>query len=117
VDLVEVSSVTYIHFMFDQHEVVLSDGAWTESFQPGDQTLDGLGEEQRAEIFELFPELKSRQGLETYAAARRSLKKHEAHLLTHSRLSRPARRQQAVIFAVPTRGEGQREFGRCHRRA
>ena len=83
VDVVDVSSVTYIHFMFDQHEVVLSDGAWTESFQPGDQTLDGLGNAQRTEIFELFPELKTREGLETYAAARRSLKKHEAHLLTH----------------------------------
>ena len=83
VDLVEVSAVTYIHFMFDQHEVVLSDGTWTESFQPGDQTLDGLGAEQKAEIFELFPELRTREGLETYAAARRSLKKHEAHLLTY----------------------------------
>ncbi|SPJ29712.1 Hint domain-containing protein [Falsiruegeria mediterranea] len=83
VEVVEVSSVTYIHFMFDQHEVVLSDGTWTESFQPGDHTLAGLGNAQRNEIFELFPELKEREGLEGYAAARRSLKKHEAHLLTH----------------------------------
>ena len=83
VDVAEVSSVTYIHFMFDQHEVVLSDGTWTESFQPGDHTLAGLGNAQRNEIFELFPELKEREGLEAYAAARRSLKKHEAHLLTH----------------------------------
>ena len=82
VDRVEISKVSYIHFMFDQHEVVLSDGAWTESFQPGDQTLDGLGNAQRNEIFELFPELKSREGLEGYQAARRSLKKHEAQLLT-----------------------------------
>lgn len=83
VDVVEVSTVTYIHFMFDQHEVVLSDGAWTESFQPGDQTMDGLGNAQRNEIFELFPELRTREGLESYQSARRSLKKHEAHLLTH----------------------------------
>lgn len=82
VDMVEVSEVTYIHFMFDQHEVVLSDGAWTESFQPGDQTLAGLGNAQRTEIFELFPELKTREGLEDYTAARRALKKHEARLLT-----------------------------------
>ncbi|SDC17717.1 Hint domain-containing protein [Ruegeria marina] len=81
VDIVEMSEVTYIHFMFDQHEVVLSDGAWTESFQPGDQTLAGLGKAQRNEIFELFPELKTVEGIEAYAAARRSLKKHEARLL------------------------------------
>jgi Ca2+-binding RTX toxin-like protein len=83
VDVVEVSDVTYIHFMFDQHEVVLSDGAWTESFQPGDMTLAGIGNAQRNEIFELFPELKTSEGIEAYQAARRSLKKHEAYLLTH----------------------------------
>ncbi|KUP93925.1 Hint domain-containing protein [Tritonibacter horizontis] len=83
VDAVETSAVTYIHFMFDQHEVVLSDGAWTESFQPGDLTLRGLDNAQRNEIFELFPELKTDQGRAAYSAARRSLKKHEAKLLLH----------------------------------
>ncbi|WP_425046526.1 Hint domain-containing protein [Primorskyibacter sp. S87] len=83
VDIVDVSDVTYIHFMFDQHEVVLSDGAWTESFQPGDHSLAGIGNAQRTEIFELFPELETREGLEAYQSARRSLKKHEARLLTH----------------------------------
>lgn len=81
VDVVEVSDVTYIHFMCDQHEVVLSDGAWTESFQPGDQSLKGIGNAQRNEIFELFPELKTREGQDAYQSARRSLKKHEARLL------------------------------------
>ena len=81
VDVVDVSWTTYIHVMFDHHEVILSDGAWTESFQPGDQTLGAMGNAQRNEIFELFPELKTREGLEAYSSARRSLKKHEAHLL------------------------------------
>lgn len=73
---------TYIHFMFDRHEVVLSNGAWTESFQPGDFTLKGMGNAQRNEILELFPELKTEAGLDNYHAARRTLKKHEAMLLT-----------------------------------
>lgn len=79
----QVDSVgtTYIHFMFDQHEVVLSNGAWTESFQPGDYSLKGLGNAQRSELLELFPELASRPGLEGYQAARKILKKHEAQLL------------------------------------
>ena len=77
----EVSKVTYIHFMFDQHEVVLSSGCWTESFQPGDHTLQGIGNAQRTEILELFPELRTKQGLAGYQAARRSLKRHEAMLL------------------------------------
>jgi hypothetical protein len=77
----ESLGVTYVHFMFDHHEVVLSDGCWTESFQPGDFTLKGIGNAQRAEILELFPELKDRAGLDSYGAARRTLKKHEAQML------------------------------------
>ena len=76
-----VGGTTYLHFMFDRHEVVLSNGCWTESFQPGDYTLRGIGNAQRAEIMELFPELKTEQGLEGYQTARRSLKRHEAMLL------------------------------------
>ncbi|SDG18976.1 Ig-like domain-containing protein [Alloyangia pacifica] len=81
VDEVETMGVAYIHFMFDQHEVVLSNGAWTESFQPGDYTLKGIGDAQRDEIFALFPELEHAEGLQAYGAARRSLKRHEAQLL------------------------------------
>ncbi len=78
---VETRGTTYIHFMFQNHEVVLSDGAWTESFQPGDYSLKGIGNAQRNEIFELFPELETQEGLEDFSAARRTLKKHEAALL------------------------------------
>lgn len=72
---------TYIHFMFDAHEIVLSNGAWTESFQPGDYSLKGVGNAQRQEIFELFPELRGQAGREAYASARLTLKKHEARML------------------------------------
>lgn len=78
---VDVLNTTYIHFMFDRHEVVLSNGAWSESFQPGDWSLKGIGNAQRNELFEIFPELKTRSGREDYTAARKSLKKHEARLL------------------------------------
>lgn len=78
---VDVMQTTYIHFMFERHEVVLSNGAWTESFQPGDYSLKGLGNSQRSEIYELFPELATKEGLAAFQAARKSLKKHEAKLL------------------------------------
>ena len=67
--------------MCDRHEVVLSNGAWTESFQPGDLTLKGMGNAQRAEIYDLFPDLKTEAGIEDYSAARRTLKRHEAMLI------------------------------------
>jgi len=78
---VDVSQTSYIHFMFERHEVVLSDGTWTESFYPGDYTIDGLGAEQRAEIFALFPELETETGQSGYRSARAILKKYEAKLL------------------------------------
>uniref|UniRef100_UPI0026388995 Ig-like domain-containing protein n=1 Tax=uncultured Pelagimonas sp. TaxID=1618102 RepID=UPI0026388995 len=82
VDEVESLGVSYIHVMFENHEVILSNGAWTESFQPGDYSLKGIGNAQRQEIFELFPELEHAEGVKAYGSARRSLKKHEAALLT-----------------------------------
>ena len=81
VDIVDVNQTTYLHMMFDHHEVVLSDGAWTESFQPGDYSLAGIGNAQRTEIFELFPELETEAGLDEYQSARRALKKHEVRVL------------------------------------
>lgn len=78
---IQSAGTSYIHFMCDRHEVVLSDGAWTETFQPGDQTLKGMGNAQRSEIFEIFPELKTPAGVDSYQAARKTLKRHEALLL------------------------------------
>ncbi|MDZ7709661.1 MAG: Hint domain-containing protein [Roseovarius sp.] len=81
IDEARANGATYIHFMCDRHEVVLSDGAWTESFQPGEQVLGGMGDASREEIYTLFPELREATGIEAYQAARRSLKRHEARLL------------------------------------
>ena len=78
---VDAAGASYIHFMCDRHEVVLSNGAWTESFQPGDMTLKGMGNAQRSEIYDIFPEFKTEVGLAGYTAARRTLKRHEAMLI------------------------------------
>lgn len=76
------SGIEYIHMMFAQHEIVLSNGAWTESFQPGDYSLRGVGAAQRREIEYLFPELKTKAGVEGYSAARTVLRSHEAKLIS-----------------------------------
>ncbi|WP_420012176.1 Hint domain-containing protein [Tateyamaria sp.] len=70
VDQVQTGAVSYLHLMFDQHEVVLADGAWSESFQPGDHSLKGIGADQRSEVLTLFPELETLAGLD--AAGRRA---------------------------------------------
>ena len=69
---------TYIHFMCDRHEVVLSDGIWTESFQPTDTSLKGFGNSQRAEIFDIFPDLETAEGRAAFGSARKTLTKQEA---------------------------------------
>jgi hypothetical protein len=74
---VDTTGTTYIHFMFDQHEIVLSNGAWSESFQPGDYSLKGIGNAQRVEILEIFPELRSATGDGGYLPARKVLNRKE----------------------------------------
>ena len=73
--------VTYVHFMFNSHELVMSDGAWTESFQPGDLSLAGLDRAQRTELLALFPDLSNAPGRAAYSSARASLKASQARLL------------------------------------
>jgi hypothetical protein len=74
----EVAAVSYLHLLFDRHEIVLSDGAWTESFQPGDRVLAGMDADQVREITQLFPGLAKGA---RFAAARRSLRAHEARAM------------------------------------
>lgn len=77
----DTSAVTYVHIMFDSHQIVLGDGLWSESFQPADYALDGLGAAQRDEILALFPELADKGNLRKFKAARMTLRQHEARLL------------------------------------
>ena len=81
INTVDMGSTSYIHVMFERHQVILGDGSWTESFQPGQQTLGGFQDEQREEIFKLFPELRDAKGQQAYGAARKSLKSFEAKVL------------------------------------
>ena len=81
VQTVNSLGTTYIHFMFARHEVVLANGAWTESFHPGDTSLKGLGNAQRHEIFDLFPELKTGVAQDGAVAARNTLGGQNARLL------------------------------------
>jgi Ca2+-binding RTX toxin-like protein len=73
-------AVTYLHVLFDRHEVILADNAWSESFQPGDRSLEGLDATQREELDKLFPDMAAQAGTR-FAAARITLKSHEARVL------------------------------------
>ncbi len=77
-----VPQATYVHLMFEQHQVVLSNGLWSESFQPGARLFkEGCAVTQR-EILTLFPDLKE-TAYAPFEAARIVLKAHEAALVLH----------------------------------
>ncbi len=70
----------YYHILFEQHEIVLSNNMETESFQPGQVGLDAFDKKTRAEIHEVFPEL--RTSLVSYGeTARLCLKTAESRVI------------------------------------
>ena len=73
------AAVRYVHGMFDRHEIICANGAWTESFQPAQRMLDGMDRAQADEVLALFPELAGQEF--DFPAARLSLKAHEARVL------------------------------------
>ncbi|MFN3936814.1 MAG: Hint domain-containing protein [Gemmobacter sp.] len=70
--------VTYVHLMFDRHELIDLGGLVAESFHPGDTAL-AADPAMTAELFALFPEL--RQPDHRPATARQVLRRHETMLL------------------------------------
>jgi len=72
--------VTYLHMLFDQHEIVYANGATAESFYPSDIGLNAISDAARDEVFSLFPQLRSNPS--TFGnTARKCLSKRETFLL------------------------------------
>jgi hypothetical protein len=79
IETVFLPGLTYVHIMFEDHEIVCADGAWSESFQPAQRMLSGMEADQAEEIRILFPELAQREI--AFASARLTLKAYEARVL------------------------------------
>ena len=73
------AGIDYIHIMCEAHQILRSDGIWSESFQPACRMVSDMEEDQRQEIIALFPELETK-GV-AFPAARLVLKAHEARVL------------------------------------
>jgi hypothetical protein len=81
VRVLEGGEVTYVHLLFDRHEIIWAEGLQTESFLPGPQVLADMDPAARAELLRLFPEIDARTHLGYGPAARTTLRRHEAELL------------------------------------
>ena len=66
----DLAAVEYFHFLFDRHEIVLSEGAATESLYTGSEALRTVGHHAREEIFAIFPELRGRRDRDAPEGAR-----------------------------------------------
>jgi len=56
------ASVTYFHVILDAHEIIFAEGLATESFYAHPGTLKALRPQARAELFDVFPDLRSHMG-------------------------------------------------------
>ncbi|WP_435165993.1 Hint domain-containing protein [Falsirhodobacter sp. 1013] len=76
----ERETVTYLHLLFDRHEVIVVNGVATESYHPADHGFGGLDDATREGVFAVFPQLRTLP--ESYGrTARRVLTRSEAALL------------------------------------
>ena len=76
----EGGEVTYLHLLFDRHEVVFAEGAASESFHPGRIGVETLDAGAREELFALFPQLRA-DPMAFGPAARPTLRGREGRML------------------------------------
>ena len=78
-----VTEVQYMHLLFDDHQIVFTEGVATESFLPGPNAMLSLEEDARREVLSILPQL-------------------ESHPLSYSQMDRPTLRpnQAQVVRAA-----------------
>ncbi|WP_166417206.1 choice-of-anchor L domain-containing protein [Cochlodiniinecator piscidefendens] len=73
--------VRYFHLLFDQHEIITANGLLSESYHPGQQTLDSFDSETRDEILRLMPQVDALTGDGYGPTARVTLRSFESRAL------------------------------------
>ncbi|MGH1578417.1 Hint domain-containing protein [Planktotalea sp.] len=62
-----LAPITYVHVLFDKHQVIFANGTPAESLHTGPQALRSLLPNARKELFEIFPELSAGSHFPTLA--------------------------------------------------
>jgi hypothetical protein len=77
-----LKSVTYVHLMLEQHQVIRANGVDAESFHPANTDIAAVPDAQRAELLACFPQVE--RDPQSYGGfARRNLSTGEAAILQH----------------------------------
>lgn len=79
--------VTYVHLMFDRHQVIWANGLECESFHPVSMALDAIDPMDRAALAERMPDV-ARDAALYGAYARRALSRAEAAIFLHEAAGR-----------------------------
>jgi hypothetical protein len=74
----DVKRVTYVHLLFETHQIVFAEGAEMESLFVGPMTLANLDTEARQEVLALFPEILTRDAAPARALLRGRKARHLA---------------------------------------
>ena len=75
VQLARTLGVSYVHILCDRHQVILANGAWTESFHPDDVVLKAMGNAHRLELMDLFPDIATIGASVRFSPVRRILER------------------------------------------
>ncbi len=85
----KVDQVSYFHLVFDDHEIVLAEGAPAESLLAGPQALASLEPDARAELLTLFPKIEQDKWTMRSAAKIPDLKHQKKLLDRHAKNQKP----------------------------
>lgn len=81
VRVLEGGEVEYFHLLFDQHQIIWSEGLATESFLPGPTVMNDLDAEVQDEVLALFPDIDPDTKVGYGPAARLPLRGYEARAM------------------------------------
>jgi hypothetical protein len=84
--------VTYVHMLFDAHQVVFSNGIASESFYPGPWGLKALNADVQLELVTLWPELGQGAAQHVYGDTARPFARFK---------ELPPKQQQVQLFHLP----------------
>ncbi|SMO68796.1 Hint domain-containing protein [Paracoccus laeviglucosivorans] len=88
IEALSVDQVEYFHILFDRHEIIVSNGAETESLYTGPEAMKALGQSACDEIFTLFPELRDMPatGARPFVSGGKARNMAERHQRNHKQL-------------------------------
>lgn len=99
----DIDSISYIHLLFDRHEVIYAEAAAFESLLLGKMALDMLSPKQRGEVLALRPEAKAPEFNDVAAApilsGAKARKLVERHQKNQRALQSPAQEQTFDLIA------------------